>query len=1321
MPPIYRLLCCALLLPTVVCRAQDGPADPYADQSRLMVYADDSGTLQPVKSPADWAKRRADILKGMQAAMGPLPHPKRWPDFDLQQTEELRGEGFVRQTCTFAVEEGHRLSIDLYLPQPLPDGERRPAMLALHPTGDLGKRIVAGDGKENRAYAKELAQRGYVVIAPDYPSFGQQADYDFNADSYVSGTMKGIINHRRCVDLLQSLPQVDPERIGVIGHSLGGHNAMFLAVFDERIKAIVSSCGWDPFHFYYNGQLKGWTSDRYMPRIRDVFNLDPNKVPFDFYEVVAALAPRPFLSCSPIEDNNFQVKGVEKAIGRAKEVYHLLGADQNLQLQTPKCGHDFPTETRMAAYAFLDKELQHTPATTIDYSSELPRIPPMSPQEAMNAFETLPGFKVEQTAAEPLVVDPVAMSFDARGRLYVIEMRDYSEQDQAMLGRVSLLTDKDGDGHWDETKVFADKLSWPTAITCYDDGVFVGAPPDLYYLKDTDNDGVADVKKTVFTGFGRSNVQGLMNSFHWGLDNRIHGATSSSGGVVSRPDDPSFKPVDLRGRDFSFDPIKLDLRPESGGAQHGMGFDDWGRKFVCSNSDHCQMVMYDDRYIARNPDFPAPGPRVSIAVDGGQAPVFRISPVEPWRIVRTRLRASGVSPGVVEGGGQPAGYFTGATGITIYRGDALPALRGMAIVGDVGSNLIHRKKLVPDGVGFKAVRVDEGTELLRSSDIWFRPVQYANGPDGCLHILDMYRETIEHPKSLPPEIKQHLDLTSGRDRGRLYRLTPPNLSKSRAFDLAAASTADLVALLGDTNSWQRDTAARLLYERASRGENIAVTSSLAEAKDQPQYQLHRLYSLRSLGQLTEGDVLTALQHEHPEVRTHAVLMAEGFIESQSIRDRLSKLATDSDIHVRYQLAFTAGQFPVEWRLPVLATILQQDAGDRWIRVAAMSSLADGAGQFLTRLLKDDQFVALPTAAAVLTPLANLVGRQNRTQDVTSVLAVVVQATDANRNAAEQVILDLAGSNPKFKQQIAGTPAGESLARLLAEARQLAGASDAAAARRAGAIRLLKLGSWAEDHELLTAAIDPRQPAVVQSAAVDVLGSFPQPEAADVLLSDWARLSPAVRREAEDAVCSRTAGTLRLLAQLESGTIKPADISPGRLQLLQASKDKAISAQAKQLLAKLGSSSRQPIVDQYRDALSRRGDVERGRAVFRKTCSVCHRLENFGYEAGPNLATIKNRGPESVVLNVLDPNREVNPQFQSYIAITADGLTHSGLIQAETATAVTLSRGENKSETLLRSDIEDLRSTGLSLMPEGLEKEVDVAAMADLLAYLESVK
>jgi len=186
--------------------------------------------------------------------------------------------------------------------------------------------------------------------------------------------MKGIFNHMRCVDLLQARAEVDPQRIGVIGHSLGGHNAMFVGVFDERLKVIVSSCGWTPFHDYYQGNIRGWTSDRYMPRLRDRYGLDPARVPFDFYEVVAALAPRAFFSCSPLGDGNFAVEGVRKGEAEAQKVFALLGAGDRLVVRYPDCAHDFPPEVREEAYRFIDRVLKKPSAGQSRTLRGFPRI-----------------------------------------------------------------------------------------------------------------------------------------------------------------------------------------------------------------------------------------------------------------------------------------------------------------------------------------------------------------------------------------------------------------------------------------------------------------------------------------------------------------------------------------------------------------------------------------------------------------------------------------------------------------------------------------------------------------------------------------------------------------------------------------------------------------------------------------------------------------------------------------------------------------------------------------------------------------------------------
>ena len=711
------------------------------DHSDLTVVRTADGGLKPITTSDDWNRRHEHILLGMQEAMGPLPNPRPKPEFDVQITERLKGNGFERVSISLVVEANDRLTADLYLPTAREEDQKRPAVLALHPTGALGKRIVAG-AKPNRQYATELAERGYVVLAPDYPSFGDLKDYDFAADKYVSGTMKGIVNHMRCVDYLQSRSEVDAERMGVIGHSLGGHNALFVAAFDKRLKVVVTSCGWTPFHYYYGGDVKGWTSDRYMPLIQARFELNADKIPFDFYEVIAAIAPRAVYSASPIDDANFAVAGVKDAEPKIRSAFERTKAKSDFIVEYPKCAHDFPKATRDRTYAFIDKHLKFDPVNNTNFEAELPRIAATKPWHALKTFTVHSDFALELIAHEPDVVDPVAACFDAAGDMYVVEMRGYSEDRESALGRVRLLKDTTGDGLYNSSSVFADGLKWPTAICPYDGGVLVAAAPHIYYLKDgwrqvpglradqpgkraVSPDGQADKTPDggypiVLTGLNHSNVQGLVNNMRWGIDGRIHVATSSSGARLLRAGRDKDEPLLLRGRDFSFDPriaraallangaatnpasgwnedewdayekklrdqytrfgipdvdqvIKEELqqardgarkdkvqrrfsvprkpalRAESGGGQHGMCFDDEYRKFVCQNSDHIQFVMYEDRYAARAPGVPAPRSRRSIAVDGPQAEVYRKSPVEPWRLVRTRLRVSGLVRGPVEG------------------------------------------------------------------------------------------------------------------------------------------------------------------------------------------------------------------------------------------------------------------------------------------------------------------------------------------------------------------------------------------------------------------------------------------------------------------------------------------------------------------------------------------------------------------------------------------------------------------------------------------------------------------------------------------------
>jgi dienelactone hydrolase len=341
-----------------LCIQQPSGQQPiHTDKQNLLVYYDAAGASHRVKTIADWEIRRGQILHNMQLVMGPLPTPSNAPlDVQIESTVELPTAR--REKITYLGADGDRVPAYLFIPKLAP-GVKVPAVLCLHETTKVGMDSPAGlGGRPNRYYALELAERGFVTIAPDYPNF---AEYHFDpyAHGYASATMKGISDHMRAVDLLQSLPEVNPDEIGVIGHSLGGHNSMFVAVFDKRIKAIVTSCGFTSFEKYMGGNLAGWSHKGYMPRIAEVYHHNPAEMPFDFTEVLAALAPRPVFINAPVGDDNFEVSGVKDCVAAALPVYRkIYKAPRNLQVIYPQGGHDFPTPVREAAYEFLARALK---------------------------------------------------------------------------------------------------------------------------------------------------------------------------------------------------------------------------------------------------------------------------------------------------------------------------------------------------------------------------------------------------------------------------------------------------------------------------------------------------------------------------------------------------------------------------------------------------------------------------------------------------------------------------------------------------------------------------------------------------------------------------------------------------------------------------------------------------------------------------------------------------------------------------------------------------------------------------------------------------
>jgi putative membrane-bound dehydrogenase-like protein len=961
-----------------------------------------------------------------------------------------------------------------------------------------------------------------------------------------------------------------------------------------------------------------------------------------------------------------------------------------------------------------------------DYSAQLKRIPPLKADEALDSFQVVHGFQLQLVAAEPLVASPVAMAFDEDGRLFVIEMRDYSEHPNENLGRVRLLEDDDGDGVMDRSTVFADKLSWPTAIACANGGVFVGAAPNILFLKDTDGDGRADEKTVVFTGFNRNNVQGLLNTFLYGLDHRLHCSASSTGGSVRRADDPTAKPLELRGRDFAFDPITLAIDPISGGAQHGATFDDYGRRFLCSNSDHLQMVMYEDRYAASS-KVAAPPSKMSIAADGPQAEVFRISPVESWRELRTKLRVAGTVPGPVEGGGRAAGYFTSATGLTIYRGDAWPPEnRGIAFVADVGSNIIHRKRLTPRGIGFVGERIDQGREFLASKDIWFRPVQMVNAPDGCLWVIDMYRETIEHPASLPPAIKKHLDLDSGRDRGRIYRIAPIPPKSEGVEDsdfkprltpkLSKATSPQLVALLEHSNAWHRETASRLLHERQDAGAVAPIRKMLKESKS-PLGQLHAMYALEGMRQLTEADILGSSENAFTdEVQEHAVRFLESLArDHRELTRPLSEFTGSKSPRVRFQAALSIGALPAGADKGALGAVLVRSDNDRYVRWAVLNSAGGDRLALLSAVLSSRSGRAgIDTLDSIIAELGG--------KDLPGALKLVdgddsLYATAVVFSVAERV--RRGGGDPGAMIVEHLPHYAEIIPVLLEQGRRMVTGAEVSEASAISGIQLIRLGKPSEVMDRLSKLLAPSNPPTVQMAAADSLAGYPQVQAISFLLEGAAQASPSIQSVLIDALLSRTERITALVDAIENAKLPITALNAQqRARLLNVS-DETLRARAAKLIAP--SSDRAALVGRYTKSLADvTGDAARGKTLFAVNCAACHKLEGVGHELGPNLAAFAQKGADAVLTNVLDPNREVNPQFLNYVVALKDGEVVSGIIKGETASSVTVAGGKGVERTLSRGDIESLRATGKSIMPEGLEATLDVQAVSDVIAYLSSL-
>ncbi len=926
---------------------------------------------------------------------------------------------------------------------------------------------------------------------------------------------------------------------------------------------------------------------------------------------------------------------------------------------------------------------------------------------APDPFYVKQGFRLELVASDPVVSAPVAMAFDESGRLFVVERPLDADRPNSPshAGRVRLLEDTNGDGTFNTSTVYADNLPWASAVACYDGGVFVAAGPEILYLKDSKTNGIADVRKVAFSGFGGTKgieAQSLPNNFNWGLDNRIHAASGGIAGFVPAASTSGTALESLQDVDFSFDPRALTMHAEAGPSQSGLTFDNWGREFTCDFTRPLRAPTFEPRYLERNRFFPRPPDMYNVA-----SPVTTLYRAVLARIPMPeaeRSRGTNRTVSVAMRAANVLGttWFTNAQGCVAYRGTAFPtSYLGNVFVADPAAHAIHRFVLREVGLDATAYRpADEArTEFLLSSDPAFYPQQIVNGPDGALYVADR---------------------RAGGGGGRIYRIVPEDFRQSKPPQLGKASTYDLVAILSSPNGWHRDTAARLLYERQDPKAVPLLQSTLGQSR-LPITRLYALHLLDGLGALKSWHVLLALRDSNAQVRQDGVLLSEKLIQDGVMPDaiwtRFRALAGDPSIRVRYQLALTVGEVRQRNRAQILAPIFWQNPGNIWIENAVLSSLANGAGTMFVAVAGDARLRGNPAAQEFLRRLTTMIGAQRQPQEVARALGFMEQP-GIQLQPAFELLYALGAALQRAGSSLSQEDPQGRLKGLYDQAQSAALNTVTVEPLRVAGIRLLGVSTYgfADTGDLLLLPLGSGQPQAVQLAALEALGRFNDPQVAPALFRRWRILSPRLRNAAVTALLSRADRAGTVLTALENKQISPADLSSEQVNYLRTIPDPGLAQRAVALFGP-GPIQHPGLVQQFRLALTLGGNPNRGRAIFQARCASCH-VPSGGLSAlGPDLITARIYGREPLLSSILEPNAEVDSQKPTCIAETAEGQALVGQLQAQNDETITVQRRNRVPAVFPRPNIQFLQTQSWSLMPEGLADGLTPANMADLLEYV----
>ena len=952
---------------------------------------------------------------------------------------------------------------------------------------------------------------------------------------------------------------------------------------------------------------------------------------------------------------------------------------------------------------------------------------PISPQSTLPLFALEDGFSVELVAAEPQIVDPVAMQMDEKGRMWVVEMRDYPSGIDKPLSRIVLLEDLNSDGFMETAHTFAEGLLFATGLQPWKDGVLVTVEGKLVFLRDTDGDLKADTTETWLTGFSTTNPQLRANHPTLTSDGWLTIASGLRGGKVAGDPASPFPQnvVDLAGSDLRVHLIDKQVEGIAGPSQFGLSFDHVGRRYGCSNRHPCFEIIAERDDVNLSPLAGLVSSLHNALPSEGNSRVYPL--VNAWTTSTLH-----------------AGQFTAACGVCVTHSPAFGGPESTTVLTcEPTGGLVQRKSMIRlQGKGKDGTSPDGSKkEWLASSDPWFRPVDLYEGPDGAIYVVDMYRAVIEHPEWVPKELKDRPDQRLGDSHGRIYRVVRKENARNAYPQLRDLSHA--VTELASKDAWLQRQASRLVLQSISTtgfSESIEtqVRSALLLACKTSNIATANTCAgiLRAARKLSLQDIQTMLENERLEIRLVGLRLGKQMASSltassiDQFKENVLARLTSEDAEESRLAAWLLARLPKELlyttpQIEAVAKHMSTHADDRYLWMAMSATLRNQLHAFLlsyiahaqSNLSPDLQSTPVDVESEAIERLATWVAKQQASEGQ-HLTKIAMDIVGNNIPPASPRILSLAIGVLSGISKTANTKQLEDAS--LALRLQTIASSHGASRLRTQAIQLMG-GTGDKSLAFLLQLLDDSDNEIVR-ASLAALGKRSSPELTEWLVRKFATAPSSLRPAIFQSVRSQPDRMSRFLDAMESNPISIRLLDAGQLQALKSVESKELKTRIDKLLSSLINEDRAKLVATYSEKLTGQEvgkDPTIGKALFQKNCASCHQMDGMGFAVGPNISDSREHTYEKLLVAILDPNRAIDANYFRFLALTDDGETIEGLLRDSNTQTVTLELQNGIKRVLNRNELVDFKSSSKSMMPEGLESQLSVQDMGELLWYVKN--